>query len=80
MPATAIVSYFPVENVTLYSLWSYAPTLTEEDYFYQYGLGAKKQFTPAFEVELLVSNFRTKFLNSADGRAMTMNLGFRLSL
>jgi len=79
-PLTAIFSHFPVENVTLYTLWSYAPTLTEDDYFYQYGLGVKQQFTPEFEIEILVNKFHTKYLNSVDGRAMTMNLGFRYSL
>jgi len=80
-PATLILSYFPVKNLTIYGLSSYSPYFQQPyDYFYQYGLGTKYQFTQAFELELLYTNFDNKFLRGApNGRASTINLGIRSS-
>jgi hypothetical protein len=80
-PVTGIISYFPTPKTTLYGLASYAPFWQEAfDYFYQLGTGAKYQFTPKFELELLVTAFDNKFLNSVDGNASTVNLGLRFNL
>ncbi|WP_187270929.1 DUF547 domain-containing protein [Neolewinella aurantiaca] len=80
-PLTGILSYFPTPKATLYGLASYAPYWQEDyDYFYQLGVGAKYQFTPNFEVELLAVAFETEFLNSVDGNAGTVNLGIRVNL
>lgn len=80
-PVTLILSYFPVKNLTIYGLSSYSPYFLDPyDYFYQYGLGAKYQFTQAFELEFLYTNFNNKFLNEApNGNASTINLGVRSS-
>lgn len=80
-PATVILSYFPIRNLTIYGLGSYSPFWGETyDYFYQYGLGSKYQISPKFEVELLVNKFVNKFLKEANGKAATYNLGFRLTM
>ena len=42
--------------------------------------GAKYQFTPNFELELLYTAFTNKGLRSSNGRAATYNLGVRYSL
>jgi len=79
-PATVIFSYFPNQKTTLYALGGYSPFWQEEfDYFTQYGLGAKYQFSPNVELELLATNFDNKFLNRIDGNAGTYNIGFRFS-
>ncbi len=79
-PLTAILSYFPFKNYTLYTLASYSPYYEDpSDYFYQLGIGTKYQFTPNYEIELLYSHFDTKFLNKVDGEAATYNLGLRYS-
>jgi len=80
-PVTGIFSYFPTPKATLYGLASYSPFWQEDyDYFYQLGAGAKYQFTPKFEVELLATAFDNGFLNSVDGNAGTVNLGIRINL
>lgn len=90
-PITAILSYNPNRKSTLYVLTGYAPSwsftndagesgLNISDYFYQGGIGGKYQFTPNFEIELLYSDFTTKFLNDSDGQAATYNLGIRMNL
>jgi len=80
-PVTGIFSYFPTPKATLYGLASYSPFWQEDfDYFYQLGAGAKYQFTPKFEVELLATAFDNKFLNSVNGNAGTVNLGLRFNL
>lgn len=80
-PVTGIFSYFPTPKATLYGLASYSPFWQEDyDYFYQLGLGAKYQFTPRFEVELLATAFDNEFLNSVNGNAGTVNLGIRVNL
>ena len=80
-PVTAILSYFPTPKATLYGLASYSPFwMTEFDYFYQLGAGAKYQFTPRFEVELLATAFDNSFLNQVNGNAGTVNLGVRFNL
>jgi len=79
-PATVILSYFPVRNVTIYGLSSYSPFWSDTyDYFYQYGLGSKYQLNPNFEIEVLVNKFVNRFLKEANGNAATYNLGFRLT-
>lgn len=90
-PITAILSYNPNRKSTLYFLTGYAPSwsftndqgesgLNINDYFYQGGIGGKYQFTPNFEIELLYSDFTTKFLHDSDGQAATYNLGIRINL
>jgi len=90
-PIIAIFSYNPDRKTTLYALGSYAPTwslqnnegvsgLNVSDYFYQAGIGGKYQFTPNFEIELLYSDFTTKFLSDTNGQASTYNLGIRVNL
>ena len=80
-PVTGIVSYFPTPKATLYGLASYAPYWQEDfDYFYQLGAGAKYQFTPNLELELLVTAFDNQFISNNDGQAGTVNLGLRINL
>lgn len=90
-PITAILSYFPSPKTTLYVLAGYAPSwalenefgdsgLSINDYTYQGGLGGKYQFTPKFEIELLYSDFTTKFLKDTEGQASTYNLGLRFNI
>lgn len=87
-PITVIFSYLPDPKVTLYTLTSYAPRWYEEfDYFYQAGLGAKYQFTPKIELELIYTGFRNKYMTGEnsdgsprDGKAATYNLGFRFNI
>lgn len=80
-PITGILSYFPTPKATLYGLASYSPFWQEDyDFFYQLGAGAKYQFTPKFEVELLATAFDNGFLQSVDGNAGTVNLGIRINL
>lgn len=77
-PATTILSYFPNPKTTIYALGSYSPFWQSNfDYFYQAGIGAKYQFTPDFEIELLVTDFTSKFLADSGGQAATFNIGFR---
>jgi hypothetical protein len=80
-PATIILSYFPVRNVTIYALGSYSPYWQSNyDYFHQYGLGTKFQFNPNFEIEMLWTKFQTQFLADRQGSAATYNLGLRFNL
>ncbi|MTB49670.1 DUF547 domain-containing protein [Lewinella sp. W8] len=80
-PLTGIVSYFPNPKTTLYALASYSPYWQEDfDYFYQVGSGAKYQFTPKFELEVLLTAFDNEFISSVDGNAGTVNLGLRFNL
>lgn len=79
-PVTGIFSYFPNPKTTLYGLASYSPFWQEDfDYFYQFGGGAKYQFTPNFELEVLVTAFDNQFLNRVNGQAGTVNLGARFN-
>lgn len=81
LPATVIFSYFPDKKVTIYSLAGYAPAFTPDfDYFHQLGLGTKLQVTRKFEIELLYTSFRTKFVKSRNGVANTFNLGLRFTI
>ncbi|MEM7574217.1 MAG: DUF547 domain-containing protein [Bacteroidota bacterium] len=80
-PVTGIFSYFPTPKTTLYGLASYSPFWQENnDYFYQLGAGAKYQFTPKFELEILATAFDNQFLSSVNGNAGTVNLGVRFNL
>ena len=80
-PVTGIFSYFPTPKTTLYALGSYSPYWQQNfDYFYQAGLGAKYQFTPNFELELLATAFQNDFLSRVGGSASTLNLGVRFNL
>lgn len=77
-PVTVILSYFPNPKTTLYALSGYSPYWQSTfDYFLQGGLGAKYQFTPNFELELLYTGFTNKFLNGSGGKAATYNIGIR---
>lgn len=80
-PAVVIFSYFPNSKTTLYALGGYAPFWQENfDYFAQAGLGFKYQFNPNLEIELLWTEFTTKFLSETSGQANTYNLGLRFNL
>ncbi len=80
-PITVIFSYLPDPKVTLYTLTGYAPTWEPNfNYFYQLGLGAKYQFTPKIELELIYTGFRNKGLVDNGGKASTYNLGFRFNI
>ena len=80
-PVTTIFSYFPNPQTTVYTLAGFSPYwLKEFDYFTQFGLGFKYQFTPRHEVELLYTDFSNRFLNETGGRAATYNIGFRFTL
>lgn len=80
-PATLIFSYFPNPKTTIYTLGNYAPIFVQDfDYFYQIGLGFKYQFSPVFELELLISDFTTKNTAVNNGQAATYNLGLRYNI
>ncbi len=80
-PVTLIGSYFPTPKTTFYIISGYSPFWQATyDYFYQVGTGAKYQFTPDFEVELLYTAFRNKYILTNDGNAATYNLGIRYNL
>ena len=79
-PVTAIFSYIPTNKLTLYTLAGYSPYWQSEfDYFAQFGVGTKYQFTPNFEIELLYTDFSNKFLATSGGQAETINLGVRMN-
>jgi len=80
IPATVILSFFPVKNLTIYGLLNYSPYLVKPfDYFTQLGAGVKYQISRNFEIELLGTSFSNKYLKSNFGRAATYNIGFRYS-
>ena len=80
-PVTGIFSFFPNPKTTLYGLASYSPYWQENyDFFYQLGGGAKYQFTPRFELEVLLTAFDNQFIQSVNGSASTVNLGVRWNL
>ena len=80
-PVTAILSYNPTSKSTLYALTGFSPYWQSDfDYFYQAGIGTKYQFTPNFELELLVTDFTNKFLANTGGHAATYNLGVRFNI
>ena len=80
-PATLILSYNPNRKTTFYTLGGFSPFWQDTfDYFYQFGVGTKYQFTPNVELELLVTDFTNKFLSDTGGQAATFNIGFRFNL
>lgn len=80
-PVTLILSYRPNNKTTLYTLGGYSPYWQSTfDYFIQGGFGAKYQFTPDVEFELLYTGFSNKFLHNTDGKANTYNIGVRVNL
>lgn len=80
-PATLIFSYNPNPKTTIYTLGGFSPYWQSNfDYFLQGGVGAKYQFTPKLELELLVTDFTNKFLRDTGGQASTFNIGFRFNL
>jgi len=80
-PATLILSYNPNPKTTIYTIGGFSPYWqTNFDYFLQGGVGAKYQFTPDLELELLVTDFTNKFLRDTGGQAATFNVGFRFNL
>jgi len=80
-PVILIFSMTPNTKLTVYTIGGYSPYWQENfDYFYQFGLGTKYQFTPNFEIELLYSDFTNKFLNDNGGQAATYNLGIRVNI
>lgn len=79
-PLTLIGSYFPTSKATLYALANYSPYWSPDlSYFWQTGIGAKYQFTPKFELEVLYSYFTNEFLAGSNGRAGTFNIGVRFN-
>ena len=79
-PLTVIASYFPEPKTTLYILNGFSPYWSPDlDWFYQVGAGAKYQFSPKFEVELLYTKFTNSFLVENNGRAATFNFGIRIN-
>jgi len=80
-PAILIFSYNPNRKTTLYTIGGFSPFWQSDfDYFLQGGFGAKYQFTPNVELELLVTDFTNKFLLDTGGQASTFNVGFRFNL
>lgn len=80
-PATLIFSYVPTNKLTIYTLGGYSPIwVTDFDYFYQYGVGSKYQFTPNFEIEILYTDFTNEYLDTTGGVAETINLGIRVNI
>jgi len=80
-PATLILSYNPNKKTTIYTIGGFSPYWQSDfDYFLQGGVGAKYQFTPKLELELLVTDFTNKFLSDTGGQASTFNVGFRFNL
>lgn len=80
-PVTGIFSFFPNPKTTIYGLGSYSPFWqTDFDYFTQVGVGAKYQFTPKLELEVLATSFSNSFISDAGGSATTVNLGVRFNL
>ncbi|MEM7105493.1 MAG: DUF547 domain-containing protein [Bacteroidota bacterium] len=80
-PATLIFSYIPTKKITLYGLGGFSPYWQKDfDYFIQAGIGAKYQFTPNFELELLFTDFTSQFLRENGGQANTYNVGIRFNL
>ncbi len=80
-PVTVIGSYFPTPKSTLYIISGFSPYWQKSfDYFYQVGSGVKYQISSDFEVELLYTLFRNKFILSNDGTADTFNIGLRYNL
>lgn len=79
-PLTLIFSYFPNPKTTIYTIGNYAPFWNgPTEFFAQGGVGAKYQFTPNIELELLYTRFTNDFLQDVNGRASTFNIGFRFN-
>ena len=79
-PATLIFSYSLNPKTIFYTLGGFSPFWQEDfNYFTQVGVGAKYQFTPKFELELLVTDFSNNFLNDTGGKAATYNIGIRFN-
>lgn len=80
-PATLILSYNPTPKATIYTIGGFSPYWQSTfDYFIQGGVGAKYQFNPNFELELLVTEFSNKFLKQSGGQAATYNVGLRYNI
>ncbi len=80
-PVTLIFSYNPNRKTTIYTIGGFSPYWQSTfDYFVQGGLGAKYQFTPKLELELLYTKFTNRFLLDTGGQAATYNLGFRFNI
>jgi hypothetical protein len=80
-PATAIISYNASKKTIFYALAGYSPFWLENfEYFRQFGIGTKYQFTPNLELELLYTDFSNNFLADSGGQAATFNLGLRFNL
>ena len=75
-PATLILSYFPKPEITTYALINGSVFYQNPiGGFFQWGGGAKYQFNPNFELELLI----TKFYNGPEVSAATFNFGVRVN-
>ena len=79
-PLKAILNYFPSQKLTLYASSEFTPSAQWQDpslfstLFTQFGVGAKYQITPRFEIESLVTLFPYGINR---GAGQTYNLGFR---
>jgi len=87
-PLTFILSYFPIDEITIYGLSGYSPNwftvvnepdggedVTTYDPFNQFGLGFKYLWNNRYQIELLATDFNhTKRENTS---AATFNIGFR---
>lgn len=80
-PVTGILSYNLNKKSIFYALAGYSPFWQADfDYFRQFGVGTKYQFTPKLELELLYTDFSNEFLANTGGQAATFNLGLRFNL
>jgi hypothetical protein len=84
IPSTAIISYYPVQKLTVFGLLSYAGrwenSVTNESVntnynpYYQFGIGSKYWISKKIEAEFIFTTFE----DQTPGRtATTFNLGFR---
>ena len=80
-PATAILSYNASKKTIFYALAGYSPFwISDFEYFRQFGIGTKYQFTPKLELEVLYTDFNNTFLGNTGGQAATYNLGLRFNI
>lgn len=78
LPLRATLNYFPLNNVTGYTLFEFSPTLGQniiESYYAQAGIGFKYRLWNSFEIELLATDF---FAGKSQGAGATFNLGLCL--
>jgi hypothetical protein len=75
-PIKLFVSYYPNENITIYTANEYSIVWSSvAPYYFQTGLGAKYQFLPQMEVEMLYTVFP---FGKDRGAGQTYNVGIRI--